>query len=124
EVEHVKLAAGFEDAPHRTKCRTVFVRLEMMEHERRENAIEPRLGIRKLVSKSLIELDGDRCSRGLASGAGESLGIGVDANHCDIRVKLLGQGGQSARAAADVKTAMTKSQRPLFQQSPPGRITA
>src|SRR5437762_14015636 len=42
EVEHVKLAAGFEDAPHRTQCLPFFVRLEMVEHERRENAIEPR----------------------------------------------------------------------------------
>src|SRR5438309_1929002 len=124
EVEHVKLAAGFEDAPHRTQCLPFFVRLEMVEHERRENAIEPRLGIRKLVSKSLIELDGDRCSRGLASGAGESLGIGIEANHCDIRVKLLGQRGQSARAAAHVENALTRSQRRLFQQIPPGRVTA
>ena len=34
EVEHVKLAAGFEDAPHRTQCLPFFVRLEMVEHER------------------------------------------------------------------------------------------
>src|SRR5438445_12641491 len=89
--KHVKLAAGFEDAPHRTQCLPFFVRLEMVEHERRENAIEPRLGIRKLVSKSLIELDGTRYSRGVASGAAESLGIGVEANHSDLRETLPGQ---------------------------------
>src|SRR5205823_12148570 len=60
EVEHVKLAAGFDHAPNRTQGLPFFVRREVVEHERREHAIEPRLGIRKLVSKSLIELDGWR----------------------------------------------------------------
>src|SRR5438046_9234345 len=31
EVEHVKLAAGFEDAPHRPQCLPFFFRLEMVE---------------------------------------------------------------------------------------------
>src|SRR5438445_13653146 len=74
--KHVKLAAGFEDAPHRTQCLPFFVRLEMVEHERRENAIEPRLGIRKLVSKSLIELDGDPARAALRLARARALGSG------------------------------------------------
>ena len=62
EVEHVKLAAGFDHAPNRTQGLPFFVRREVVEHKRRKYAIEPRLGIRKLVSKSLIELDGDPCA--------------------------------------------------------------
>src|SRR5437016_2874281 len=124
EVEHVKLAAGLEDAAHRTHRLPFFVRREVVEHERRKYAIEPRLGIRKLVSKSLIELDGDRCSRGLASGAGQSLGVGIKSNHFDVRIKLLDQRGQSARAAAHVENALTRPQRRLVEKRPPGRVTA
>src|SRR5205807_38672 len=78
----------------------------------------------KLVSKSLIELDGDPCARCFASGAGKSLGIGIESNHFDIRMKPLDQRGQSARAAAHVENALTRPQRRLPQERPPGRITA
>src|SRR5213593_3347151 len=124
EVEHVKLAAGFDDAPHRTQRLPFFIRREVVEHKRRKYAIEPRLRIRKLVSKSLIELDGDPCTRCFASGAGQSLGVGIKSNHFDVRIKLLDQRGQSARAAAHVENALTRPQRRLLQQRPPGRVTA
>src|SRR5437016_4250024 len=124
EVEHVKLAAGLEDAAHRTHRLPFFVRREVVEHERRKYAIEPRLGIRKLVSKSLIELDGDPCARCFASGAGQSLGVGIKSNHFDVRIKLLDQRGQSARPAAHVENALTRPQRRLLEQRLPSRVTA
>src|SRR3989441_1409356 len=124
EVEHVKLAAGFDHAPNRTQGLPFFVRREVVEHKRRKYAIEPRLGIRKLVSKSLIELDGDPCARRLASGAGKSLGVGIESDHFDVRIKLLDQRGQSARAAAHVENALTRPQRRLLEQRLPSRVTA
>src|SRR5207247_9453539 len=116
EVDHVKLAAGFDHAPNRTQGLPFFVRREVVEHKRRKYAIEPRLRIRKLVSKSLIELDGDPCARCFASGAGQSLGVGIKSNHFDVRIKLLDQRGQSARAAAHVENALTRPQRRLLEQ--------
>src|SRR6266516_4506369 len=63
-------------------------------------------------------------ARCFASGAGKSLGIGIESNHFDIRMKPLDQRGQSARAAAHVENALTRPQRRLLQERPPGRITA
>src|SRR5439155_6871989 len=76
EIEHVKLAARFEDAPHRTHRLPFFIRREVVEHKRRKYAIEPRLGIRKLVSKSLIELDGDPARAALRLARARALGSG------------------------------------------------
>ena len=40
EIEHVKFAARFEDAPHRTQHLPPLVRGEVVEHERREHVVE------------------------------------------------------------------------------------
>src|SRR5437764_6231527 len=69
-------------------------------------------------------MDGDPCTRCFASGAGQSLGVGIRSNHFDVRIKLLDQRGQSARAAAHVENALTRPQRRLLQQRPPGRVIA
>src|SRR5207249_6040424 len=90
EVEHVKLAAGLEDAAHRTHRLPFFIRREVVEHKRRQHAIEPRLRIRKLVSKSLIELDGDparaalRLARARALGSGSSPTTSTSGESCLI----------------------------------------
>src|SRR5207244_7776192 len=64
------------------------------------------------------------CARCFASGAGQSLGVGIKSNHFDVRIKLLDQRGQSARAAAHVENALTRPQRRFLQQRPPGRVIA
>src|SRR5437764_3524915 len=87
KIEHVKFAAAFENAPCLTQCLSPVVRGQVMEHETRKHAIEGSLLIRELVRKSRIELDADRCTNGLAFGSSESLGIGIESNHFDIRMK-------------------------------------
>src|SRR5712692_3777224 len=103
EIEHMKLAARFKDAPGRTQHPSLLVGRKVVEHERGEHAIKRRLGIRKLICKSLVEPDGERCARCLASSVGESLGVGIESNYLDIRMKPLDHRGQRARAAADVE---------------------
>src|SRR6266853_3991342 len=60
EIHHVKLAIGFEHSSRLTQRSSLLFHREMVEPERRKHSIERRLGIRQLISKSLIELNRDR----------------------------------------------------------------
>src|SRR5713101_2553689 len=80
EIEHVKLATRFENAPDRAQGLALLVRWDVVEHERGQHTVEGRFGIRKLVAKTLVEVDRDRCDGGLASGAGERLRVGIEPN--------------------------------------------
>jgi len=68
EIEHVKLAARLKDAPNRMQNASLLVGREVVEHKRGEHAIKRRLGIWKLICKSLVEPEGERracCPEGL-----------------------------------------------------------
>jgi len=65
----VKLATRFEDAPDRAQGLRLLVGEDVVEHERGEHTVEGRLGIRKLIAKTLVEVDRDRRSGRLASGS-------------------------------------------------------
>src|SRR5204863_3334801 len=92
--------------------------------ETRKHAIEGSLLIRELVRKSRIELDADRCTSGLAFGSSESLGIGIESNHFDIRMKPLNLCGQCPRAAANLEDVVTCAKCRLIDQHLPGCFTA
>jgi hypothetical protein len=73
KIQHVKLTAGFEDAPDSTQSFFLLVGGEVMEHERREHTVETPLGIWKVVSKPFVELDRDRSVCCFTSGARETV---------------------------------------------------
>src|SRR5258707_13800762 len=108
EIHHVKLAIGFEHSSRLTQRSSLLFRREMVEHERRKHSIERRLGIRQLVSKSLIELNRDRRTLGLAPGSSQRLGIGIKPNHLNLGMKLLEQRGQRTGTAARVEDALAR----------------
>lgn len=56
EVQHVKFAARFEDAPRLTQHRHSLVSRKVMKHKSREDSVKGPVGIRKLICKSLIKL--------------------------------------------------------------------
>ena len=77
EVEHVKSTTRFEDALDRPQRPDLFVGRQVVEHKRREHTVEARRRVWKVISKSLVELDGNTsvcCC--FASGASQSLGSG------------------------------------------------
>ena len=115
EIHHVKLATGFEHTAHLTQRTSLLFRREMVEHERRKHSIERRLGIRQLISKSVIELNRDRRALGLAPGSSQRLGVRIKPNHLNLRMKLLDQRGQRARAAAHVENALPRPQHSLIE---------
>jgi hypothetical protein len=115
EVEHVKSTTHFEDALDRPQRPVLFVGRQVVEHERREYAVEARSGVWKVISESLIELDGNRRLRCLASGAGESLGVRVDSDHLDIRMKTLGQCRQCAGTTSDIKNAIPRPESGMIE---------
>jgi hypothetical protein len=115
EVEHVKRTARLQDPPHCPKRLALFVGRQVVEHERREHAVEARSGVWKLISESLIELDGNRRLRCLASGAGKSLGVRVDSEHLDTRMKTLDQCRQCACTTSDIKNAIAWPQSGMIE---------
>jgi hypothetical protein len=55
---------------------------------------------------------------------GERLGVRIESNYIDIRMKPLDHLGQRARAAADVENSLAWPKRRLLEQRPVDRITA
>jgi hypothetical protein len=124
KIKDVKGAFRFKDPAHLAQRLLPFVRPEVVEHERGEDSIEGRLGIREVIRKALIELDRDSCSMGLSSASGERLQIGVESNNFDTGVRTLDQSGQSPRSAPDVENAVSRSNGRLIEKCPPYRINA
>ena len=60
-------------------------RLEVVEHEGGEDSVEARVWVGKLLGEAAIELNGECLSGGLAPGAGECLGVGVEPDDIDVR---------------------------------------
>jgi hypothetical protein len=58
EIEHVKRTPGLQDTAGCTQCLAFFCTRQVIEHERREDAVEVGLGARKSISECLVELDG------------------------------------------------------------------
>jgi hypothetical protein len=106
EVEHVKPTARLQDAPDRPQRLALFAGREVVEHERREHTVEARRRVWKVISKSLIELDGNRRLRCFAPGAGKSLRVRVDSNHLDVRMKTLDQCSQCACTTTNIENAI------------------
>src|SRR5712664_421265 len=80
EIEHVKLATRFEDAPDRAQGLDLLVRWDVVEHERGQHTVEGHFGIGKLVAKTLVKADRYRCAGPLPSGSGERLRVGIESN--------------------------------------------
>jgi hypothetical protein len=106
EVEHVKFTTWLEDALDRPQRPVLFVGRQVVEHKRREHPVEARRRVWKVISKSLIELDGNRRLRCFAPGAGKSLGVRVDSNHLDVRMKTLDQCRQCACTTTNIENAI------------------
>src|SRR5438128_4923731 len=95
-----------------------------MEHQRREDEIEGRRGIRQLVREPSIESDGGPFSLRLLPRSGERLRIGVEPDYVDVRAEALDQHHQTARATADVENALTRSHLGLLEERSAGSIAA
>jgi hypothetical protein len=106
EVEHVKSTTRFEDALDRPQRPVLFVGRQVVEHKRREHTVEARRRVWKVVSKSLIELNGNRRLRCFAPSAGKSLGVRVDSNHLDVRMMTLDQCHECACTTTNIENAV------------------
>src|SRR5215831_5025975 len=87
--------------------------MDMMKHEGREYAVEGRVGIRQLIGKALIKLDGKPCSCCLLLGSGQRFQIWIEPHNGDFGMNALDQLNQSARPAADVENTIAGAD-PLF----------
>lgn len=58
KIEHVKFAAGLEDAPRLAQRLHSLAGRKMMKHKSRENAVKRFVRIGKFIGESLIELNG------------------------------------------------------------------
>src|SRR6266853_6682500 len=87
EIEHVKLAPRLEDAADRAQGLPLLVCGDVMEHEGGKHTVEGRFGIGKLIAKTLVEVDRDRCAGRLASGSSERLRVGIESNDVGLRIE-------------------------------------
>ena len=67
KIEKMQRPVRLEDATNLVERRLFLRRRQVVEHQRRENEIEGRLGVRQLIREAAIELDGDAFSLRLAS---------------------------------------------------------
>src|SRR5215813_11140130 len=98
--------ARLEHAANLAERRPFRRRRQVVEHQRRENDIEGRRGVRQLIREAAIELDGDAFSLRLASRPRESLRIRIHPDDVDVRVKALYQQQEGPGAAADLENAL------------------
>src|SRR5260370_33038962 len=89
EIEHVKLAARFKDAPDRAYGRPLLIRGDVVEHEGGEHTVEGPVGIRKLIAKPPIELDRDRCACRLTARSSECFRVGIESNDIGPRIEAV-----------------------------------
>src|SRR5262249_59671944 len=105
EIEHVKRAAGSQHARDRVQGSTLLVALEVVEHERREDAVVGAVRIRQLVGIPAIERYRYVLTVRLSPGAVERLRVGVEPDDVDRRVERLHEQREVAGPAADLEAA-------------------
>ena len=80
-------------------------------------------GIGEVAGKSLIVVDGEGSGGGLAAGAGQSLGVGIEAEQLHVGMQALEGGGQRAGAAANLENLLAGAEVGLIKQCPADRFS-
>src|SRR5215472_12909986 len=124
EIKQVQRASGREHAPNLAQRFLPLLRLKMVEHEGGEHSIKRRVGIRQLVRKSLVELDGDGRSFRLSPGPGKRPRIGIESNNGYRWIAPFDQRSQCACAAANIEHAMRGLESRLIQERLPCLLAA
>jgi hypothetical protein len=107
EIDEVQGASWLEDTTGLPEGKQLPIRLDMVEHERRQDSIERRVGIGQLLRKAWIELQGGLTTLSLSAGACPGIRVGVDPNNLGRGIQPLGQDGQVACSATDFEDSMT-----------------
>ena len=89
EIDDVHRTAGFQHAKHVGQRRALFIVRQVMQHERRQHAIERRVRIRDCVAKALHPLDRAVGPFGFLPGDVERVRIRVERHDVDLRLALL-----------------------------------
>jgi hypothetical protein len=88
----------------------------MVEHERRQDSIERRVGTGQLLGKAWIELQGDLTTLSLSAGTRQGFRVGVDPNNLGSGIQPLDQDGQVACSATDFEDSMTRADSGLTDE--------
>ena len=79
-VDEVQAPAGRQHPPGLREHRPLLLRRQVVEHERREHAVDGAVGVRELVGVAALQAQGDAEPRGLAAGEVEHRRVGVEAD--------------------------------------------
>src|SRR6516164_6352453 len=90
--------------------------MDMVKHERGKHPVKRRVGIRQLIGKALIKLDGKPRACCLLLGPGQRFRIWIEPHNGDFGMNALDQLNQSTRSAADVENAITGTKIRLLEE--------
>ena len=91
EIDEVEGASGPEHAARLKQGELLRVRLEVMEHQRRQYLIEGPIGIGQLLREALIEVHSRPCAFGLSAGSDQCFWVRVHPNDLGRGLEPLGQ---------------------------------
>src|SRR5436305_14454737 len=116
-VGDVKLALRTQDASDLGGRALLHLPRQVMEHERRDHAVEARVLERKIVGERLAEADVEPRLVGLLSRPLEHGGVAVDPHELGARLAFLDPDVERPRAAPDVEYALAGLETRLFEQA-------
>src|SRR5262245_53199628 len=96
----------------------------MVKHEGGEHAIEGGIRVRELVREAAIESYRKLRSLRFLGRPGERLRVGINAHHLDVRMKLVDQHDESARAATEIERALAGPKGGLIEKSSASLVCA
>lgn len=96
EVHEVQGGFRAQDAQDLAQRRDADVRVEVVEHQRGEHAVEAAVGVWELISEPAIELERESGTARFAACAGERFGVRVQSDDLELRVRDRPRRGRTA----------------------------
>lgn len=108
EVEEMQAAARLQHSPDRAQRTFFLAAFEVVEHERREHAIERRVRIVQRVGEAALEGDIDSRLLCLPLGSRERPRVRIESDDLDLREQPLRENDEAPCSTPDIKYPLAR----------------